>query len=75
MTGSQQGAASVVGHVAMTTSVGQGVQKVVRKGAGAIQQLMGQRYNRAHTEFKLTPNYYSVFMEPLYWLDMNTFWY
>ena len=42
MTKAQQGS---VGQVGMTTSVGHGVQQVVRKGAGAIQQLIGQRYN------------------------------
>ena len=33
-----------VGQTVVTTSVGHGVQQVVRKGAGAIQQLIGQRY-------------------------------
>lgn len=44
MAGPLQGTASVVGQVGIT-SVGQGMQQVVRKGTGAIQHLMGQRYD------------------------------
>ena len=36
-----RGGGSSVGQIA---TVGHGVQQVVRKGAGAIQQLMGQRW-------------------------------
>ena len=32
-----------MGQVAVPRAVGHGVQEVVRKGAGALQQLMGQR--------------------------------